>query len=119
MVKSSSKPAEEGGEDVEKVQTGTERRTTNTELIETDCRQTSEGFVVLKGHIEKIDSDSIPPGIKESQQKAVNDENGILQEDVLFRSPSYAAAFVIGGHANGLTEWKTDEGKTLKDIEGS
>ncbi|WDL97890.1 GIY-YIG nuclease family protein [Alicyclobacillus sp. ALC3] len=88
--------------------------------IEADCRQTSEGFVVLKGsHIETIDSESIPPGIKEIRQKASIDDNGILQQDILFRSPSYAAAFVIGGHANGLTEWKTDGGKTLKEVEGS
>ncbi|MFV0268306.1 MAG: DUF4357 domain-containing protein [Draconibacterium sp.] len=38
---------------------------------------------------------------------------------MLFKSPAYAAAFVIGGHANGLTEWKTDDGRTLKDIENS
>lgn len=87
-------------------------------VIEANCKQTNEGFVVLKGsRIETIDSDSIPPGIKETRQKVVINENGILQEDVLFHSPSYAAAFVIGGHANGLTEWKTDEGKTLKEIE--
>lgn len=86
--------------------------------IEAKCKQTTEGFVVLKGsHIETIDSDSIPPGIKDKRHKAPFDEKGILQEDVLFRSPSYAAAFVIGGHANGLTEWKTVGGKTLKEIE--
>lgn len=90
------------------------------QTIEAECKQTTEGFVVLKGsHIELNDSDSIPPGIKEARQKAKVDENGILQEDVLFKSPSYAAAFVIGGHANGLTEWKTGDGKTLKEIENS
>lgn len=89
-------------------------------VIEANCKQTNEGFVVLKGsHIETIDSDSIPPGIKDARQKAAIDEPGILQEDVLFHSPSYAAAFVIGGHANGLTEWKTANGKTLKEIENS
>jgi len=89
------------------------------QVIVANCRQTNEGFVVLKGsHIETIDSDSIPPGIKQSRQKASIDANGILQEDVLFRSPSYAAAFVIGGHVNGLTAWETIDGKTLKDIEG-
>lgn len=89
-------------------------------VIEANCKQTNEGFVVLKGsHIETIDSDSIPPGIKESRKKANIDHNGILQEDILFRSPSYAAAFVIGGHVNGLTEWKTEDGKTLKEIENS
>lgn len=87
-------------------------------VIEAMCKQTSEGFVVLKGsHIETIDSASIPPGIKVTREKAAVDQSGILQEDILFRSPSYAAAFVIGGHANGLTEWKTVEGKTLREIE--
>lgn len=88
--------------------------------IEAECKQTTEGFVVLKGsQIELNDSDSIPPGIKESRQKSKINEDGILQEDVLFKSPSYAAAFVIGGHANGLTEWKTSDGKTLKELENS
>lgn len=90
------------------------------QTIEAACKQTTEGFVVLRdSHIELNDSDSIPPGIKEARQKAKVDENGILQEDILFKSPSYAAAFVIGGHANGLTEWKTGDGKTLKEIENS
>lgn len=89
-------------------------------VIEANCKQTNEGFVVLKGsHIETIDSESIPTGIKDSRQKAAINANGILQEDILFRSPSYAAAFVIGGHANGLTEWKTEDGRTLKEIENS
>ncbi|QRN85830.1 GIY-YIG nuclease family protein [Clostridia bacterium] len=89
-------------------------------IIEANCKQTNEGFVVLKGsRIETIDSDSIPTGVKESRQKAAIDENGILQEDILSQSPSYAAAFVIGGHANGLTAWKTTDGKTLKEIESS
>ncbi|WZY01538.1 GIY-YIG nuclease family protein [Bacillus sp. FSL W7-1360] len=86
-------------------------------VIEAMCKQTSEGFVVLKGSlIETIDSESIPVGIKQRRQHA-KIKSGILQEDVLFRSPSYAAAFVIGGHTNGLTDWKTEAGKTLKDIE--
>lgn len=87
-------------------------------LIEAQCKQTSEGFVVLAGsHIETIDSSSIPAKIQESRKKANISETGILQEDVLFRSPSYAACFVLGGHANGLTEWKNHQGKSLKDIE--
>lgn len=90
------------------------------QVIEARCKQTNEGFVVLKGsHIETIDSSSIPPGIKDSRTKAVIDDDGILQEEVLFQSPSYAAAFVIGGHVNGLTVWKTIYGKTLKEIENS
>ena len=36
---------------------------------------------------------------------------------MLFTSPSYAAMFVIGKSANGLTSWKTAYGKTLKSLE--
>lgn len=87
-------------------------------IIEADCRQTNEGFVVMKGsQIETIDSGSIPPGILTSRKTAKINDDGILLEDILFRSPSYAAAFVLGGHANGLTEWKTIDGKTLKEME--
>lgn len=89
-------------------------------VIEASCKQTNEGFVVLKGsRIETIDSESIPSGIKERRKKAKIDENGILQEDILVRSPSYAGAFVIGGHVNGMVEWKTKDGVSLKEVENS
>lgn len=89
-------------------------------VIEASCKQTNEGFVVLKGsRIEIIDSETIPPKIKERRGKAKIDENGILQENILLSSPSYAAAFVIGGHANGLIEWKTKAGISLKELENS
>lgn len=40
-------------------------------VIEASCKQTNEGFVVLKGnHIETIDSETIPPKIKERREKA-------------------------------------------------
>lgn len=88
--------------------------------IEATCKQTSEGFVVLAGsQIERIDSQSIPVGIKKARKTAKISNEGLLQEDVLFQSPSYAVAFVIGGHANGLTEWKTADGVTLKDYENT
>ena len=41
----------------------------------------------------------------------------ILLEDELFSSPSYAAMFVIGKSENGLTRWKTADGKSLKSLE--
>ena len=86
--------------------------------IEATCKQTSEGFVVLAGsQIERIDSQSIPVGIKKARKTARISNEGLLQEDILFQSPSYAVAFIIGGHANGLTEWKTVDGVTLKDYE--
>ncbi|MCW0121221.1 MULTISPECIES: GIY-YIG nuclease family protein [Bacillus] len=86
--------------------------------IEAICEQTNEGFVVLKGSmIETIDSESIPSGVKQKREQVQIDQNGILQENVLFKSPSYAAAFVVGGHANGLTEWKDKSGVRFGEIE--
>ena len=46
---------------------------------------------------------------------------GIIQDlcftkDFLFNSPSTAAGVVMGRNANGLTEWKTQDGNTLRDV---
>jgi hypothetical protein len=38
-------------------------------------------------------------------------------KDVAFSSPSAAAAVIEGGSANGLIEWKTREGKVLRDLD--
>ena len=59
---------------------------------------------------------AIPEKIQLMRQTANIDNNRILQENILFKSPSYAAAFVIGGNANGLMEWKTKDGIPLKNI---
>lgn len=87
--------------------------------VEADGIRTSEGFVVLQGsHISVEDDDTIPAALKDKRRK-VNVIDGVLQEDVLFSSPSYAAMFVIGKSANGLTSWKDDDGHSLKEIENS
>jgi hypothetical protein len=53
-------------------------------------------------------------------------ENGVLSDkgddlnfeaDYVFSTPSAAAAIVMGRAANGLIEWKTDSGQTLKALE--
>ena len=43
----------------------------------------------------------------------------IISDDYIFSSPSAAAAIVLGRNANGLTEWKLKDGKTLKEFESS
>lgn len=90
-------------------------------IIKAKCKRTSEGFVVLKGSmIEIIDSKRLPKSIKELRDKCkTNNEiiNGKLTKNYLFNSPSYAAMFVLGISRNGKTEWKTEDGTTLKDLE--
>ena len=87
-------------------------------IITAEGYQTAEGFVVLKGsHISPEDDDSIFPAIKARRREVKVDSEWVLQEDVLCRSPSFAAMLVIGKRANGLTSWKTHDGRTLKSLE--
>jgi hypothetical protein len=81
--------------------------------------RSSEGFVVLKG--SKI-ADSVvqssPPYVSRKRDDLMTDRSIIdltLTKDVLFNSPSLAAAVVLGRSSNGLVEWKLKTGKTLKD----
>lgn len=88
-------------------------------FVEASAKQTAEGFVVLKGSkIAPISEDEkhISPGNRK-KRKECKIENSILQEDVLFSSPSSAADFVTGKSCNGWTSWRTKDGKTLHDLE--
>ena len=90
--------------------------------------RTSEGFVVFKG------SQAVPelrpsaakyPYIAALRDKLIQDgslqPNGtalVFTQDVQFASPSAAAVAVHGGTANGLIVWRTEQGITLKQLEG-
>ena len=88
-------------------------------------QQTNDGFLVLQN--SKISDDYVKSFSKsfiKLRNKLIEDEtirkNGdqyILAEDYLFSSPSTAAAIVMGRNANGLTEWKTKDGRSLKSVE--
>ena len=98
------------------------RRTKKSnQTITATCEQTSEGFVVLKGsQIDLINAPSLPDSLRKKRDELLRlglIKDGILQEDQLFSSPSYAAVFVLGMAANGRTEWKNDKGITLKELE--
>lgn len=89
--------------------------------IKATCKRTDEGFVVLKDSmIEIIDSDKIPKTIQEIRKNLIDKniiKDGILTENQLFNSPSYAAAFILGMHTNGRTDWKDEKGVSLKKLE--
>ena len=87
--------------------------------VEADGVRTSEGFVVLQGSRIAVEDDDTIPVVLKQQRRKVSVIDGVLQEDVLFSSPSYAAMFVIGKSANGLISWKDETGRSLKDIENS
>ncbi|GHU61166.1 methionine sulfoxide reductase [Clostridia bacterium] len=83
-------------------------------------RLTNEGFVVLAGSI--IRGDVVPScpdyvkAVREDNKENI-DKNHVLLKDLLFKTPSGASAFVLGASTNGTVEWKTKNGKRLKDIE--
>lgn len=87
--------------------------------------RTPDGFVVLKGSTAVLQerTKSMPHVV--ALRKQLITEGTLVQtgefykftRDAEFPSPSAAAAVIEGGHANGLTDWKTKDGKILKEID--
>lgn len=88
-------------------------------------QMTNEGFVVLKdSEIATSVTNSFPKNWINVRQSLIDDgivtsinNKLIFKEDYLFSSPSAAAAVVMGRSANGLTEWKLNDGRILKAVE--
>lgn len=86
---------------------------------------TSDGFVVYKGsRASDSTTSSMSSNLVDFRKKLIEnavfiEKEGFFEfsEDFLFTSPSAAAAIVMGRSANGLTEWKLKNGKTLKEYE--
>lgn len=88
---------------------------------------TSDGFVVFKNSKAAASIvNSMTPSFITYRQKLINE--GVLvdkgeyyefSDDYIFSSPSTAAVMVMGRNANGLTEWKNKDGKTLKEFESN
>ena len=84
----------------------------------------SDGFAVMKGsavasYTVPSMSDNLMKLRSSLIEKGIIDEDLKLTRDYIFTSPSLAAAVVMGRNANGRTEWKNEEHKTIKDIEES
>lgn len=81
----------------------------------------SEGFVVFAGATGRIDEVPSFDQFKKGREQLIASgvlapDGGVfrLVEDTLFRSPSAAAAVLLGRNANGREEWKDADGVTLK-----
>jgi len=89
--------------------------------------QTSDGFVVLKGSKAAVSTASSMFSIFVTLRQRLIDEGVLLNkgdymeftDDYIFSSPSTAATMVMGRVANGLSEWKSKDGKTLKEFESN
>ena len=93
-------------------------------------RRTASGFVVFEGSqavLENRPSAQIRhPFVVTLREKLISDgtllregDHWRFTQDAEFTSPSTAAAVVHGGGANGQLNWKSREGRTLKEIENA
>lgn len=85
-------------------------------------KRSADGFVVLKGsRISEIVHKSAPRGVGKNREKYRESiQDWTLTDDLLFTSPSSAAAFVGGASLSGNETWVDEAGRTLKDlIEGA
>ncbi len=90
-------------------------------------QRTANGFVILKGStavlVERPAAENYPYVIAQRKQLIVDttlvEKDGFLvfTKDAEFSSSSSAAVVIHGGSANGLTAWKTEDGKTLKQLD--
>ena len=79
---------------------------------------TDDGVVLLQGSsINEAMTNTCPETVKKNRELYADKIiNGVLQEDVLFKSPSGAATFVAGAHVNGKTYWQSENGKTIGEL---
>jgi hypothetical protein len=90
-------------------------------------RRTPDGFVVFQGStavLEVRKSAARWPNVLALRNQLIADgtlvpKDGLyhLARDTQFSSPSAAAAVIHGGSANGLITWRTEDGRTLKDLD--
>ncbi|MDQ7089203.1 MAG: GIY-YIG nuclease family protein [Methylococcales bacterium] len=88
---------------------------------------TNEGIVVLtSSQASKTVKESLSGGYKKLREQLI--ENGVLMKtdsgyvftkNQLFKSPSQAAAIIVGYAINGRHHWQTPNGLSLKNIEES
>jgi hypothetical protein len=89
--------------------------------------RTPDGFVVLEGStavLRERQSAKRWPYIIALRNKLIADATLVQKDgfyhftrDVEFSSPSAAAAVILGGSANGLVEWRTKDGRVLKELD--
>ena len=94
---------------------------------EAEGQRTANGFVVFQCSTavleERPSAEIYPYAVAQRKQLiaegTLTGKDGFLvfTKDAEFSSPSAAAAVIHGGSANGLTAWKTEGGKSLKQLD--
>jgi len=86
---------------------------------------TEDGLIVFAGALSnRADAPTTPGYIVTKRQQllaegvleVLNDDTLRFAKDYIFPSPSQAAAVVLARNANGWTEWKYSDGRTLDEV---
>jgi hypothetical protein len=91
----------------------------------------AEGMAVPNGFVVRMGSGAVPDEVPSchlylKELRSTLKDNGVLQasdsgyvfsQDYVFNSPSTAAGVVQGRAANGRIDWKTKDGRTLKELQ--
>jgi hypothetical protein len=88
---------------------------------------TADGFVIFEGsQVAHTEVESLTSSFRKKRRELeeegvieVRKDGNFITEDYLASSPSTAAVIVMGRNANGLTEWKLENGTTLKEYEST
>lgn len=97
----------------------------NGELTDARGVDEPEGFLVFEGAIARK---AVTPSFKQNtaalRTELIHDgvlvpegDSYKLTQNYRFTSPSMAASVLLGRSANGREEWKSEEGRTLKDLQ--
>lgn len=107
------------------IQTSAKLLFINAKGIKAEGMETHDGFVVRNGSgAVKGEVPSCHAYLRELRAALIS--NGVLKlagdgyvfaQDYVFASPSTAAGVVQGRAANGRVDWKTKDGKTLKELQ--
>ncbi len=89
--------------------------------------ETPDGFVVHAGSLARIDvvpsihayGVQLRDALRDSGRLVADGEHLRLTEDYVFTSPSTAAMVMLGRTSNGRVEWRTADGKTLKELQSA
>ncbi len=104
-----------------------ERLTCQIRKLVAHGQRTPDGFVVFEGSQAVLELRPSAPEVtkrlrielQDSAQLVEIDGHLRFETDTFFSNPSAAAGVVQGGSANGLTQWRTETGATLGELESS
>lgn len=102
----------------------TDKYVINAKNITAILYETSEGFIVIENSYAVLETTkSINENWIKLRNKLIETGNLVKEDDkyrfakdTLFSSLSAASATVLGRQSNGSTEWKTENGKTYKEV---